>query len=82
MCKNKVCVFNLNSNVRNVRLITCSEAFVFSSLDQALQQDFKRPREIFGGVGKDNYLTGVQVGNLIALVSAALVSATLVSSSL
>lgn len=77
MCENKICVFNLNSNVRNVRLIACSEAFVFSSLDQALQQDSKRPREIFGGVGKDNYLTGVRVGNLIALVSATLVSSSL-----
>lgn len=77
MCENKVCVFNLNSNVRNVRLNACSEAFVFSSLDQALQQDFQRHREIFGGVGKDNYLTGGWVGSLIALVSATLVSSSL-----
>lgn len=79
MCEKQVCVLNLNSDIRNVRFMACSEACVFSSLDHALQQDFKRHREIFGGVGKDNCLTGVWVGNLIALVSATLVSSSVAS---
>lgn len=51
MCENNVPVFNLNSNIGNVRLSTCSEAFGFPSPDHALQQNFKGYRKIFGGSG-------------------------------
>lgn len=66
MYDNNILVFDLNSNIVNMRFSTCSEAFDFSSCDHTLQQNLSRYWEMGE---KETYLTGAWVGNFIALSS-------------